>query len=166
MGLVRRVGSAAQDSVALELTPPFWQASKRSQRRVSQPSKISGTLIPDAWNCWSIGAPAKSPHAKMSLPTCVPFSCRLPPFGRKLINYARAVPKFSISLDVESEEALPIGVKLLVGVQIGVEPSLAPIVTRKGRLVYHALVLVTTSDGEYIEYGLSMISATFTMLIL
>lgn len=73
------------------------------------------------------------------------------PFGRKLVLAAKSMPQFSISLTSKQEESVRTGVQVDLLVEIGVLNTKPACLVKKGSA---ALIVLTTSDGEYIEYAM------------
>lgn len=87
------------------------------------------------------------------LPSLADFAVRNPPFGKKLVAQARSFPQFYLNITSEdgSEEALDIGVKLTLQVEVGLVVTSPPPQLKKGRARFWASILLVTSDGEYLE---------------
>ncbi|SCV68997.1 BQ2448_2017 [Microbotryum intermedium] len=77
---------------------------------------------------------------------------RHPPFGRKILAQARSLPQFTISLQAQEEEVVDTGVKVHVHVEIGLKATQPAPIVKKGGVLLSAMVTLTTSDHEFIEF--------------
>ncbi|SGZ22278.1 BQ5605_C022g09467 [Microbotryum silenes-dioicae] len=77
---------------------------------------------------------------------------RHPPFGRKILAQARSLPQFTISLQAKEEEVVDTGVKVHVHVEIGLKATQPAPIVKKGGVLLWAMVTLTTSDHEFIEF--------------
>ncbi|KAM0792521.1 hypothetical protein ACM66B_005190 [Microbotryomycetes sp. NB124-2] len=78
---------------------------------------------------------------------------RNPPYGRKLIAQANAIPAFEIKLETIEQEVVPdVGVLVTLKIKVKIVDTKPPCMTKKGQSPLFAMVLVVTSDYEMIEF--------------
>ncbi|KAK4053120.1 ATP-dependent DNA helicase MER3 [Microbotryomycetes sp. JL201] len=78
---------------------------------------------------------------------------RNPPYGRKLIAQANAIPAFEIKLELDEQEVVPTeGVTVRLKVSVKIVDTKPPCMTKKAQTPLFAVVLIVTSDYEYIEF--------------
>ncbi|KAK4058700.1 ATP-dependent DNA helicase MER3 [Microbotryomycetes sp. JL221] len=77
---------------------------------------------------------------------------RNPPFGLKLIAQAKLIPNFTIELASENLEVVENeGVHVTITVKVSVVQTQPLCMTKKGPMPLFAMILIVTSDSEYIE---------------
>ncbi|GAA5900381.1 DNA helicase [Sporobolomyces salmoneus] len=77
---------------------------------------------------------------------------RKPPYGSSLIDAAKSFPKFQISLSIENEEVRDVGVEVELRVEVNLQQTKPPAITKKGVMNLYASLLILTSDNHFIEY--------------
>lgn len=77
---------------------------------------------------------------------------RNPPFGRKLLGQAKALPEFTLSIIGNSEEVLANAVRVHLTVELGLAVVKPAPTVKKGLNRYQASLLLLTSDGEWVEF--------------
>lgn len=73
------------------------------------------------------------------------------PFGRKLVNQAKSMPKFSLNLTADSEDVVDTGIRVTALVEVGLLNTKPACLVKKANINFLAIILLTTSDGEFIE---------------
>ena len=96
--------------------------------------------------------PSRSPSPTLTLHHPAVDTRSNPPFGSKLLKLAKSIPHFAISIESQSEEVVPTGVKVVVRVMVQALKTGEPTTTKKGQQMFWAQVLVSTSDDEYIDF--------------